>query len=165
MELGESRTAVPGGDAVPNGRTGARCFRPSRRRTSRMLAGRSSTPQSTSTRHSGQRSSRRELTMFSRQRRQNVCWHGSTLALASSRSRHTEHSSKSNSDDSSIFASIAARAALTHNHTRAHIPTLLRDARALLLSRSWLRSVAGFFMLCVCVPVCVFFLTPPLLRI
>lgn len=115
VALGESRTAVPGGDALPNGRTGARCFRPSRRRTSRMLAGKSSTPQSTSTRHSGQRSSRRELTMLSRQRRQNVCWHGSTLALASSRSRHTEHSSKSNSDDSSIFSSVRARGALTRN--------------------------------------------------
>lgn len=145
VALGESRTAVPGGDAVLNGRTGARCFRPSRRRTRRMLAGKSSTPQSTSTRHSGQRSSRRELTMLSRQRRQNVCWHGSTLALASRRSRHTEHSSKSNSDDSSMFSSVGARGALTRHpvhRTRresTHTDALLRDAQLLWKHRE------GFF--------------------
>lgn len=35
--------------------------------------------------------------------RQNVCWHGSTRDVVSSRSRHTEHSSKS----FSVFTSIA----------------------------------------------------------
>lgn len=81
-----------------------RCLIPSRRRTRRMLAGRSSTPQSTRMRHSGQRSSFRELTMFSRQRRQKVCWHGSTLAVVSRRSRHTEHSSRSSSDEDSSMS-------------------------------------------------------------
>lgn len=75
---------------------------PSSRRTKRMLAGSSSTPQPTRMRHSGQRSSWREHTMLSRQRRQKVCWHGSTLAVVSRRSRHTEHSSRSSSEDSSM---------------------------------------------------------------
>ncbi|KAG8586898.1 hypothetical protein GDO81_005515 [Engystomops pustulosus] len=77
---------------------------PSRSRTNRILAGKSSTPHSTRMRHSGQRSSFLELTMLCRQRRQKVCWHGSTRALVSSRSRHTEHSSRSSSDDSSMSA-------------------------------------------------------------
>lgn len=46
---------------------------PSSRRTSRILAGSSSTLQPTKMRHSGQRSSWREHTMLSRQRRQKVC--------------------------------------------------------------------------------------------
>lgn len=157
MALGESRTTVPGGDAVPNGRTGTRCFRPSRRRTSRMLAGKSSTPQSTSTRHSGQRSSRRELTMLSRQRRQNVCWHGNTFALASSRSRHTEHSSKSNSDDSSIFSSVTACAALTRNpvhrtqrentYRRSSVTRELSSSRAAGREALWAFFIFFFFFL------------------
>lgn len=77
-----------------------------------MLAGSSSTPQPTRMRHSGQRSSWREHTMLSRQRRQKVCWHGNTLAVVSRRSRHTEHSSKSSSDDSSISSSVLAWAPL-----------------------------------------------------
>lgn len=81
---------------------------PSSRRTRRMLAGSSSTPQPTRMRHSGQRSSWREHTMLSRQRRQKVCWQGSTLAVVSKRSRHTEHSSKSRSDDSSMASSLVA---------------------------------------------------------
>jgi hypothetical protein len=85
---------------------------PSSRRTSSMLAGSSSTPQPTRMRHSGQRSSWREHTMLSRQRRQKVCWHGNTLAVVSRRSRHTEHSSKSSSDDSSISSSVLAWAPL-----------------------------------------------------
>ncbi|TNN79410.1 hypothetical protein EYF80_010434 [Liparis tanakae] len=69
-----------------------------------MFAGRSSTPQSTRMRHSGQRSSFRELRMFSRQRRQKVCWHGSTLAVVSRRSRHTEHSRRSSRDEDSSMS-------------------------------------------------------------
>lgn len=84
---------------------------PSSRRTSRMLAGSSSTPQPTRMRHSGQRSSWREHTMLSRQRRQKVCWQGSTLAVVSRRSRHTEHSSRSSSDDSSMSSPAATAAA------------------------------------------------------
>lgn len=128
MATGSSLIAVPGGEAdipaaypcseppardclppaptpppPPLPRWG-RCLIPSRRRTRRMLAGRSSTPQSTRMRHSGQRSSFRELTMFSRQRRQKVCWHGSTLAVVSRRSRHTEHSSRSSSDEESSMS-------------------------------------------------------------
>lgn len=79
-----------------------RCLMPSSRRTRRMLLGNSSTPLSTSVRHSGHRSSPRDPTMPSRQRRQNVCWHGRTLAVASSRSRHTGHSSRSSRADSSM---------------------------------------------------------------
>lgn len=123
---GSSLVAVPGGDAdipaaypcreptvrgclppappPPPFALWGRCLMPSRRRTRRILAGRSSTPQSTNMRHSGQRSSFRELTMFSRQRRQKVCWHGSTLAVVSRRSRHTEHSSRSSSDEDSSMS-------------------------------------------------------------
>lgn len=131
MATGSSLTAVPGGDAdipaaypcrEPPGRDClpvppapappppplpprcGRCLIPSSRRTRRMLAGRSSTPQSTKMRHSGQRSSLLELTMFSRQRRQKVCWHGSTLAVVSRRSRHTEHSNRSKSDEESSMS-------------------------------------------------------------
>lgn len=116
VAMGKSRMAVPGGEAempaahpsdIPV-REGlppflGRCLIPSKSRTKSMLAGKSSTPQSTSIRHSGQRNSLRELTMFSRQRRQKVCWQGNTLAVVSSRSKHTEHSSRSRSDDSSIL--------------------------------------------------------------
>lgn len=49
------------------------CRMPSSSLTSKMLAGKSSTPHSTRMRHSGQRSSFRELTILCRQRRQNVC--------------------------------------------------------------------------------------------
>lgn len=80
-----------------------RCLIPSKRRTRRMLLGSSSTAHSTKVRHSGQRSSPREPKMPWRQRRQNVCWQGRTLAEASRRSRQTGHSSKSNSTDSSIL--------------------------------------------------------------
>lgn len=126
MATGSSLIAVPGGeedipaaypcretavrDCLPPAPTPpplprwGRCLIPSRRRTRRMLAGRSSTPQSTNMRHSGQRSSFLELTMFSRQRRQKVCWHGSTLAVVSRRSRHTEHSSRSSSDEDSSMS-------------------------------------------------------------
>lgn len=126
MATGSSLIALPGGDAdipaahpcsepparecllpaptLPPLPRWGRCLIPSRRRTSRMLAGRSSTPQSTRMRHSGQRSSFRELTMFSRQRRQKVCWHGSTLAVVSRRSRHTEHSSRSSNDEDSSMS-------------------------------------------------------------
>ncbi len=79
------------------------CLIPSSSRTRRMLLGNSSTPLSTSVRHSGQRSSPRDPTIPSRQRRQNVCWHGNTFAVASSRSKHTGHSNRSRSADSSIF--------------------------------------------------------------
>lgn len=116
VAMGKSRMAVPGGEAeIPAAhpsdmpvREGlppflGRCLIPSKSRTKSMLAGKSSTPQSTSIRHSGQRNSLRELKMFSRQRRQKVCWQGNTLAVVSSRSKHTEHSSRSRSDDSSIL--------------------------------------------------------------
>lgn len=79
-----------------------RCLIPSSRRTSKIFAGRSSTSQPTRMRHSGHLSSFLELTMFSKQRRQKVCWQGRTLAVVSSRSKHTEHSNRSNRDDSSI---------------------------------------------------------------
>lgn len=123
VATGSSLVALPGGEAdspaaypcsepaaahclpppPPFPRWG-RCLIPSRSRTRRMLAGRSSTPQSTKMRHSGHRSSLRELIMFSRQRRQKVCWHGSTLAVVSRRSRHTEHSSRSSSDEESSMS-------------------------------------------------------------
>lgn len=80
-----------------------RCLIPSNRRTRRMLLGSSSTAHSTNVRHSGQRSSPREPRMPWRHRRQKVCWQGRTFAEASSRSRQTGHSSKSNSTDSSIL--------------------------------------------------------------
>lgn len=124
VATGRSLTAVPGGEAetpaahpasdgLPSPFRG-RCLIPSSNRTRRMLAGKSSTAQSTRMRHSGQRSSWRELTMFSRQRRQKVCWQGSTRALVSSRSRHTEHSSRSSSDDSSILCSRKRRAGVAN---------------------------------------------------
>lgn len=80
-----------------------RCLMPSNRRTRRMLLGSSSTAHSTNVRHSGQRSSPREPRIPWRHRRQKVCWQGRTFAEASSRSRQTGHSSKSNSTDSSIL--------------------------------------------------------------
>lgn len=79
------------------------CLIPSKSRTSRMLLGSSSTAQSTNVRHSGQRNSPREPRIPWRQRRQKVCWQGRTFAEASSRSRQTGHSSKSNNTDSSIL--------------------------------------------------------------
>lgn len=79
------------------------CFMPSSRRTRRMLLGSSSTAHSTNVRHSGHRSSPREPRMPWRHRRQKVCWQGRTFAEASSRSRQTGHSSKSNNTDSSIL--------------------------------------------------------------
>lgn len=116
MALGKSRMAVPGGDAeIPAAHPSdipvsdglppflGRCLIPSNNRTRSIFAGKSSTPQSTNMRHSGHRNSLREQTMFSRQRRQKVCWQGNTLAVVSSRSKHTEHSSRSRSDDSSIL--------------------------------------------------------------
>lgn len=84
-----------------------RCLIPSKRRTRRMLLGSSSTAHSTNVRHSGQRSSPREPRMPWRQRRQKVCWQGRTFAEASSRSRQTGHSSKSNSTDSSILSAFS----------------------------------------------------------
>jgi len=102
--LSQDLRPLPQGPAAPPGRRG-RCLMPSSSRTSRMLLGSSSTLLSTSVRHSGQRSSPREPTMPCRQRRQKVCWQGSTLAEASRRSRHTGHSSRSSSTDSSIFSS------------------------------------------------------------
>lgn len=143
MATGSSLIALPGGAAdipaaypcseppardclPPAPPLWGRCLIPSRRRTRRILAGRSSTPQSTKMRHSGQRSSFRELTMFSRQRRQKVCWHGSTLAVVSRRSRHTEHSSKSSSDeDSSMSAervSIWASVSVGTPRRRVRVP-------------------------------------------
>ncbi|XP_057157236.1 serine/arginine repetitive matrix protein 3-like [Pan paniscus] len=92
---------------------------PSSSRTSKMLAGSSSTPQPTRMRHSGQRSSWREHTMLSRQRRQKVCWHGSTLAVVSRRSRHTEHSSRSSSDDSSMSSPAPAAVAAARRRRRS----------------------------------------------
>lgn len=85
------------------------CLMPSKRRTRRMLLGSSSTAHSTNVRHSGQRSSPREPRMPWRQRRQKVCWQGRTFAEASNRSRHTGHSSKSNSTDSSILSTFSCR--------------------------------------------------------
>lgn len=79
------------------------CLMPSSSLTSKILLGSSSTPQSTKVRHSGHRSSLRELTMPSRQRLQNVCWQGKTFAEASRRSKQTGHSNKSSKADSSIF--------------------------------------------------------------
>lgn len=79
------------------------CLMPSRSLTSRMLLGSCSTPEPTRVLHSGHRSSFREPTMPSKQRLQNVCWQGKTLAEASSRSRHTGHSRRSSRADSSIF--------------------------------------------------------------
>lgn len=79
-----------------------RCLMPSSKRTRRMLLGNSSTPLSTNVRHSGHRSSPRDPTIPSRQRRQKVCWHGRTLAVASNRSRHTGHSRRSSRADSSM---------------------------------------------------------------
>lgn len=79
------------------------CLMPSSRRTRRMLLGSSSTAHSTNVRHSGQRNSPREPRMPWRHRRQKVCWQGRTFAEASSRSRQTGHSSKSNNTDSSIL--------------------------------------------------------------
>lgn len=79
------------------------CLMPSNRRTRRILLGSSSTAHSTRVRHSGQRSSPREPKIPWRHRRQKVCWQGRTFAEASSRSRQTGHSSKSNNTDSSIL--------------------------------------------------------------
>lgn len=79
------------------------CLMPSSRRTRRMLLGSSSTAHSTNVRHSGQRSSPREPRMPWRHLRQKVCWQGRTFAEASRRSRHTGHSSKSSSTDSSML--------------------------------------------------------------
>lgn len=90
-----------------------RCLIPSKRRTRRMLLGSSSTAHSTNVRHSGQRSSPREPRMPWRQRRQKVCWQGRTFAEASSRSRQTGHSSKSNSTDSSILSLLRSPASFS----------------------------------------------------
>ena len=78
-------------------------FSPSRSRINRILEGSSSTAISTSVLHSGHRSSRFVPYISSKQRLQNVCWHGRTLLVWSKRSRHTEHSSSSFKDCSSIL--------------------------------------------------------------
>lgn len=83
------------------------CLMPSRSLTSRMLLGSSSTPEPTRVLHSGHLSSFREPTIPSKHRLQNVCWQGKTFAEASSRSRHTGHSRRSNKADSSIFNEFA----------------------------------------------------------
>ena len=83
----------------------ATVFRPSSSRISNIFDGKSSMGICTRERHSGQRSSCLVETISSRQRRQNVCWHGSTLLLASNRSKHTEHSSSSFSVRSSMLLS------------------------------------------------------------
>lgn len=70
-------------------------FNPSRMRTNRMFAGKSSTSSFTRTRHSGHLNSFLLSTISSKHLLQNVCWHGNTLELWSSCSRHTEHSKSS----------------------------------------------------------------------
>ena len=78
---------------------------PSKILTSRMFVGNSSmsTSSPTKTRHSGQRSSLLLADISLRHRRQNVCWHGSTLLVWSSLSKHTEHSRISFNCDGSIL--------------------------------------------------------------
>lgn len=78
-------------------------FIPSNNRTRRIFVGRSSTLISTIVLHSGHLSSCFVLTISSKHLLQNVCWQGRTLLVWSSISRHTEHSSNSFSDCSSMI--------------------------------------------------------------
>lgn len=79
-------------------------FNPSKSLMSKMFDGNSSTGISTRVLHSGQRSSRLVPYISSKQRLQKVCWQGRTLLVWSNRSRHTEHSSSSFNDCSSILS-------------------------------------------------------------
>lgn len=134
------------------------CLIPSNRRTRRMLLGSSSTAHSTSVRHSGQRSSPRDPRMPWRHLRQKVCWQGRTFAEASSRSRQTGHSSKSNNTDSSIlcvfclyfsrktwcwygFCSEARPVVSRHSHTSAMAMAFASPKKTKTQSRSGNQSV------------------------
>ena len=79
------------------------CFMPSSSRMRRIFDGSSSMGICTRLRHSGHLNSCFVLTISSRHRRQNVCWHGSTLLDNSNRSRQTEHSNSSFNTRSSIL--------------------------------------------------------------
>lgn len=79
------------------------CFMPSNSRIRSIFGGRFSMGISTRLRHSGHLSSCFVLTISSRHRRQNVCWHGNTLLDNSNLSRQTEHSNSSFNTRSSIL--------------------------------------------------------------
>lgn len=102
MQAGEDRSP----ERCMEPKRGAFCpyLTPSSRRMSSRLAGSCSMPQRTSVLHSGHRSSFWDLRILCRQGLQNVCWHGSTLAVASSFSKHTGHSSRSSRARSSIVS-------------------------------------------------------------
>lgn len=76
---------------------------PSNKRIKNRLEGSSSILLSTRVRHSGHLSSLCDFKILWRQGLQKVCWHGSTLAEASSFSRHTGHSSMSDKDKLSMM--------------------------------------------------------------
>lgn len=77
---------------------------PSRRRMRSRLEGSCSMLPRTRVLHSGHRSSFCDFRILCRQGLQNVCWHGSTFAVASSFSKHTGHSNRSRRAKSSIFS-------------------------------------------------------------
>lgn len=102
MEAGEDRT--PDLWIEPNLVTFCPHLTPSRRRMRSRLEGSCSMLHRTRVLHSGHRSSFWDFRILCRQGLQNVCWHGSTFAVASSFSKHTGHSNRSRRAKSSIFS-------------------------------------------------------------